>query len=109
MKHEKREAVERTCSEAEDAARLNDTRKLFNITKQLGPKAAAPMITVLDNGVPCMDLEHEMEVRTKALVKLCEAEEIPLSNRPAPEVVKPSNELVLADLATISVCASCQT
>ena len=59
VKQEKKEAVERMCSEAEDAAKLNDTRKLFNITKQLAPKAAAPMVTVWDNGVPCMDLEHE--------------------------------------------------
>eukprot|EP00959_Pyramimonas_sp_CCMP1952_P358260 7501509-Pyramimonas_sp.AAC.1 len=42
------------------------------------------MVTVWDGNSPCMDLDHEMEVRTQALIQIFEGSELPLHERPEP-------------------------
>eukprot|EP00959_Pyramimonas_sp_CCMP1952_P467464 9491657-Pyramimonas_sp.AAC.1 len=40
------------------------------------------MVTVWDGNTPCMDLDHEMDVRTQALIQIFEGTELPLDERP---------------------------
>eukprot|EP00959_Pyramimonas_sp_CCMP1952_P471706 9498843-Pyramimonas_sp.AAC.1 len=40
------------------------------------------MVTVWDGNSPCMDLGHEMDVRTQALIQIFEGSELPLDERP---------------------------